>query len=288
MTGFRYLGPTTVEETVALLREHGDDATLLAGGQSLMILLRQRLVVPGVLVGLKGVTELQGVETHGSSIRVGSMVTYRSLARHPIAKNLGVLVAAAGSVGSVHIRNLGTIGGSLCHADPAGDLPTVLLMYGGILRLRTPDGGERTHAIDDFFTGLFETRREPGELLVAVEVAVQPADATYSYRRFSFREGEYPMCVVACRLDWDGDRCVGARVAVGGAGTHPQRLTEVEERLADATPTAELMASVAAEIRGQLQPVPDVRGTSQWKAKVVSHVLEDALVDALQQMVQHA
>ncbi|MDX6233232.1 MAG: aerobic carbon-monoxide dehydrogenase medium subunit [Nocardioidaceae bacterium] len=282
VTGFIYAAPTTVAEALTLLREHGDEATVLAGGQSLMILVRQRLITPTVLVGLKRVAELKGLEAHDGCIQIGSMVSYRSAARSPLLReHLPTLAEASGSVGSVHIRNLGTLGGSVCHADPAGDVPTVLLSCDATLVLKTPDGGEVRHPLDDFFTGLFETRREPEELLVSIEVPAQPADATTSYRRYSFREGEYPLCVIACRLEWDGETCSGARVAVGGGGTHPMRLHEVEQRLTGQDRGAIDAPAVAQEARASLRPVPDVRGSTEWKATVVAHVLEQALTEAL-------
>jgi carbon-monoxide dehydrogenase medium subunit len=289
VTGFAYAEPTTVAETLALLRKHGDEATVLAGGQSLMILLRQRLVAPTVLVGLKAVTELKGLEAHEGSIEIGSMVTYRSASRSPaLREHLPVLAEASGSVGSVHIRTLGTLGGSVCHADPAGDVPTVLLMYGATLVLRTPDGDEVRYPVDDFFTGLFETRRHPGELLVSMQVPTQPAGATTSYRRYSFREGEYPLCVVACRLEWNGSTCTGARIAVGGGGTHPRCLPELQTRLAGLEHSAIDPQALAAEARSLLRPVADVRGSTEWKAKVVAHVIGEALTEALERKAHRA
>jgi carbon-monoxide dehydrogenase medium subunit len=286
MSGFTFTAPTTVDEVLGLLGDHGQDATLLAGGQSLMILLRQRLVSPEVVVGLKQVTELRDIASQDDHIEIGSMVTYRSASQNTLLRDkLPVLAKASGSVGTVHIRALGTLGGSVCHADPSGDVPTVLLMYGATLVLRKQAGSEVHHDIDDFFTGVFETRREPDELLVAIRVPHQPSDATYSYRRYSFREGEYPLCVVACRLTWDGERCTGARIAVGGAGPHPHRITEIEQRITGQEITAVDVPSLTAGI--PLQPMPDVRGTSEWKAGVVRHVIEEALTEALEGAVRH-
>jgi aerobic carbon-monoxide dehydrogenase medium subunit len=283
MTGFTYAAPTTVGEALSLLDEHGDDAAVLAGGQSLMILVRQRLVAPSVLVGLKGVAELRGLEAADGHIRIGAMVPYGVASSSPLLRDqLPVLAKACGSVGSAHIRTLGTIGGSVCHADPAGDVPTVLLATGASLVLKKPDGRDVTHDVDDFFTGLFETRRQPDELLVEIQVPTQPATATLSYRRYYFRPGEYPLCVAACRLEWDGDRCTGARVAVGGGGPHPMRLPEIEQQLAGAERSAVDAGSLGRAAQSLLRPTPDMRGSTEWKATVVAHVLEEALTDALE------
>jgi carbon-monoxide dehydrogenase medium subunit len=289
MTGFTFAAPTTVDEALTLLHAHGDEATLLAGGQSLMILVRQRLVSPTVLIGLKKVAELRGLESHDGYIRIGAMVTYRAASTSPLLRErLPVLAKACASVGSVHIRTLGTLGGSVCHADPAGDIPTVLLMSGASLVLKKTDGTEVTHEVDGFFTGLFETRRQPDELLVSIQVPTQPAGATFSYRRYSFREGEFPLCVVACRLEWDGDRCTGARIAVGGGGPYPMRLPEVEQQLVGTDHSAVDVASIGRGASDLLRPTPDIRGSTEWKAKVVAHVLEESLTAALEGKSQRA
>jgi carbon-monoxide dehydrogenase medium subunit len=282
MHSFDYARPRSVDETVALLGEHGGDATLLAGGQSLMILLRQGLVAPSVLVGLDGVDELRGVSTDGSTLTLGSMQTYAAVAADPaVTAHVGILAAAAGTVGSVHIRNRGTVGGSLCHADPAGDVPTVLLTTDTVLQTVSSTGERRERRIDEFFKGLFETALDTGELLVGAVIPAQPANSSLGYRRHSFRAGEYPMCVAACRLDWDGSTCTGARVAVGGGGTHPTRLTEIEQRLVGTAPTPEDLGSIGAEIEQLVRPIADVRGSSDWKSKVVAQEVERALAEAM-------
>lgn len=279
---FDFQAPTSVEETLRLLGEHGPDATLLAGGQSLMILLRQGLVAPGLLIGLKRVDQLRSVETRDGGLRLGSMVTYRTAATDPrIAERLPLLATAAGSVGSVHIRNLGTIGGSLCHADPAGDVPTVLLALDATLHTASPGGGAASHAIDGFFKGLFETSLDTGELLVAIDLPAQPAGVTFGYRRFSFRHGEYPMAVAACRLRWERGRCADPRVAVGGGGLHPARLKALEDLLEGATAREALGAAATDAPFESLRPVADVRGGEAWKRRVVTNLIRQTVADAV-------
>jgi aerobic carbon-monoxide dehydrogenase medium subunit len=279
---FDFQAPTSVGATLRLLGEHGPDATLLAGGQSLMILLRQGLVAPGTVIGLKRVDQLRTVERRDGGLLLGSMVTYRTAAADPrIAERAPLVARAARSVGSVHIRNLGTIGGAVCHADPAGDLPTVLLALDASLHTLRPDGAGATHALDGFFQGLFETSLDTGELLVSIELPEQPAGASFGYRRFSFRHGEYPMAVATCRLGFEGGRCAGARVAVGGGGLHPSRLRLLEELLEGATPAEALEAAGTSAAFGSLQPIADVRGSQAWKRRVVTELIRRTVADAV-------
>jgi carbon-monoxide dehydrogenase medium subunit len=240
-----------------------------------------------VLIGLKRVGELAGVGRapgdggNPDGLRLGGMVTYAAATRDPaVAAAAPVLTAAAGSVGSMHIRNLGTIGGSLCHADPAGDVPTVLLALDAVVEAARPGGASSRYAVDGLFRGLFETRLGDDELLVSVDVPAQPPGATFGYRRFSFRQGEYPMAVAACRLEWDGGRCAGARVAVGGGGPHPARLEALERRLegADAAEAVEMAGS--DEPFASLRPIADVRGGQDWKLQVVSDLVRKTVADA--------
>jgi len=278
---FDFVAPTSVDQALRWLGEHGDGAALLAGGQSYMILLRQGLVAPEVVIGLKRVRELAGIERRDGGLRLGSMVTYRAAAAADMVTAVApVLATAAGSVGSVHIRNLGTLGGSLCHADPAGDVPTVLLTLDATLGTLRPGGDAATYPADDFFRGLFETRLADDELLARIDVPAQPAGATFGYRRFQVREGEYPLAVAACRLGWEAGRCTGARVAVGGGGEHPMRLPELERAL-DGTPADEVPAAAAAdEPFAALHPAADVRGSERWKRRVLTSLVRATVADA--------
>jgi aerobic carbon-monoxide dehydrogenase medium subunit len=277
-----YRAPGSVEETLDLLQRSGDGATLLAGGQSLLILLRQGLVTPEVLVGLKRVRGLDGITAGPDTLSLGSMVTYATAAGDPrVAERAQLVGAAAGQVGSVHIRNLGTLGGSLCHADPAGDVPTVLLALDAVLHTVSPGGAGARHGIDDFFRGLFETRLEPGELLVSIEVPAAPSGATFGYRRFSYRSGEYPMAVAACRLAWEDGQCTGARVAVGGAGEHPRRLPELEGLLEGIAAGDVIAAASGSEPFAALRPIADIRGSEGWKRRVVAELVRATIADAV-------
>ena len=280
MRPFEYRAPERLDEVHSYLDEFGDDAKILAGGQSLMVLLRQGLVGPELLVSLKRVAELASLESPGGRSASGGHGSVPGCRRvRGASRSDPVLTRAAASVGSVHIRNVGTVGGSLCHADPAGDVPTALLVLDAELRVSS-SARESTHRVGEFFVGLFETRLEPSEVLESISIPEQPTGATFGYRRFLYREGEYPLGVAACRLDWDGDVCSGARVAVGGGDVHPKRLPEVEQALIGTPVDGPARAAATEHLPSTLQPIPDVRGSAGWKAKVVGHLVAQAVEDA--------
>lgn len=287
MHAFEVRAPSDLGEAIKIRNECGPDSTVLAGGQSLMILLRQGLVSPRVILSLKRVSELSGVcpaGTDGSDrdfLRIGATVTYRTASTSSEIRGWApVLARAAGSVGSVHIRNLGTVGGSVCHADPAGDVPTTLLVLDA--EATVVSGGKmRRDKVSDFFTGMFETRLDDHELLADLLVPRQPPTSTFGYRRFLYREGEYPLAVAACRLEWSRDgSCSDARIAVGGGDVHPKRLIPCERLLVGTRVDEDVLGALREVTRTELQPVADVRGSSDWKRVVGADLVVHAVANA--------
>ena len=280
MTRFDYVAPTSIEEVTRLLAGHGSDAKILAGGQSLVVLLRQRLLAPSVVISLSRVESLTGIAGTENGLEIGAMTTYSEVARSALVNRAApVLARAAGAVGSRHIRNRGTVGGSLAHADPAGDVPVALLALDATINL-AGEGTVRTCAADDWFTGLFEVAMSDDEVLTGVTIPEPPAAVGYGYNRFSYREGEYPMIVASAVLGWDEGVCASARVAMGGVGAHPQRLPAVEDRLVDSAVDARDIEE-AAVIAGEfVDPPSDVRGSTGWKRKVALEHMKRALAEA--------
>ena len=265
----------------------GDEAVVLAGGQSLLILVRQRLVRPALVVSLQDVAEVVGVGL-GPAPVLGAMTTYRAVSGHvDFGRIAPTLPRAAGSVGSVHIRNRGTVGGSLAHADPAGDVPTVLMALGDAAVLVSA-AGTRSVRLDAFVVGLFETVIEPGELLTSVRVDEQPLAAGHGYRRFSFHAGEYPLCVAACRLDPQGAPGDAVRVSVGGGDLYPRRYPEIEQALVPLPSSSEEVRRRLRDVRDLFDPVADVRGSGPWKARVVEQTLLAAIDDAVRDVGSRA
>ena len=209
------------------------------------------------------------------------MARYATVAASPVVRKRAPLLAhAAGVVGSIHIRNRGTVGGAVAHADPVGDVPTALLTLDAVYHSRTRDRAT-AHAAADFSTGLFATRLQEDELLGSIEVPAQPTGSVFGYERFSVREGEYPMVVAACRLVIDDGNVVSARVAVGGADSHPKRLESLEAALGGRSAESGFAKGDLADVVGaDLNPMADIRGGEEWRRKVALATIGRAVENA--------
>jgi len=212
-----------------LLAEHGDDAKVLAGGHSLLPMMKLRLAQPEILIDIGELTELAGVSANGDELVIGATTRHADLAASELVRAEAPLLAyAAGQVGDPQIRHRGTIGGSLSHADPAADLPMALVALGGSVELQGP-GGSRTVSADDFFQGFFETAMQPDELLTAVRVPRRPG-APWGYQKFVRRANDWAIVGVAA---------VDGRIALANMGPKPLRATAAEEALAGGASAAE-------------------------------------------------
>lgn len=226
---FDYVAAESTAHALDLLAQHGDDAKLLAGGHSLLPMMKLRLAQPEVLIDIGGLTELAGVSTDGDELVVGATTKHADLAASELVKAEAPLLAyAASQVGDPQIRHRGTIGGSLSHADPAADLPMALVALGGSVELQGPSGS-RTVSADDFFQGFFETALQPDELLTAVRVP-RRAGVPWGYQKFVRRANDWAIVGVAA---------VHGRIALANMGPKPLRATAAEEALAGGASAAE-------------------------------------------------
>ena len=219
---FDYAPAESAAHALELLAEHGDDAKLLAGGHSLLPMMKLRLATPAVLIDIGRLDELAGISADGDELIIGATTRHADLAASELVRAQAPLLAhAAAQVGDPQIRHRGTIGGSLAHADPAADLPMALVALGGSVELQGP-GGTRLVSADDFFQGFSETATEPDELLTAVRVPRRPG-VPWGYQKFVRRSNDWAIVGVAA-LD--------GRVALANMGPRPLRATAVEEALA--------------------------------------------------------
>jgi carbon-monoxide dehydrogenase medium subunit len=225
---FSYQRAGSVEEAVSLASEHGDDAKFLAGGHSLLPLMKLRLAAPEVIIDLGGLHDLSYVNDQGSYVAIGALTRHHDVEHSDVlAREVPLLAHAAGQVGDPQIRHRGTIGGSIAHADPASDLPAVLLALDATLVARGP-GGSREIPIGEFFQSLFETALEPDELLTEIRVPKSASAGSWSFQKFTQRAIDW--AIVGCAVQ-DG------RVALVNMGGTPLRAAATEAALAPRPPT---------------------------------------------------
>lgn len=267
---YAYAEPGTVDEAVAVLAAHGDDAKIMAGGTALMLLLDQGFVAPAVVVGLRPEGELAslaGIEPRDGELAIGALTTLRSIERSPVVgRSLPGLAEAAHRVASVRIRNQATIGGQLAHADPAQDLPPVLLALDARLEIAAP-AGTRSVPLDELAVDVFETSLAPDEIVTRVFVPLpQPSSrmASIAFRPRTFED--YPTVAVAVRLDLDpSGRVAAARIALGAVASTAVRARSAEAALVGSSADA---ASIDAAVDGLddvLDPVDDGRASRRYR-----------------------
>jgi aerobic carbon-monoxide dehydrogenase medium subunit len=262
-----YLRPGSVEEAVQLLSAH-DNAKALAGGHSLIPAMNLRLAQPEVLVDLRELDELRGISASRTSLRIGALCTHAEIAASELVQQYcPALAVAAAEIGDAQVRNWGTIGGNLAHADPAADLPTVVLAYGGVLHIQDT-GGESTVSADEFFIDLFTVNLQPGQLIVAIELPILNG-ARSAYIKFPHPASHYALVGIAILLEMDGAICRAARVAVGGSVPKATRSPGAEAVLVgssldsttvDAASDA-LIGDIAGDIMGDVFAPEDYRKT---------------------------
>jgi carbon-monoxide dehydrogenase medium subunit len=275
---FEYFSPASVDEAVALLREHSD-AKVLAGGQSLMPVLRLRLAAPETIVDLAKIGELQGVRDDGDAIVIGAMTSHSAVQSDPLVGEHARLISlATATVGDPQIRHRGTFGGSLAHADPAGDLPAVAVALDASLVIAGPDG-RRTVAATDFFQGVFSTALAEDEVLVEIRVPKYTGWGAH-YEKFNRVAQAWSIVSVAAAVRLDGDSIAEARVGLGNMGSTPIRATAVEEALIGRPATAEAVREAAARAADGTSPVTDINGDADYRRHLATVLTRRAVLAA--------
>jgi carbon-monoxide dehydrogenase medium subunit len=263
---FRYLRADSAEHAVGLLAEHGDDAKVIAGGQSLLPLLKLRLAQPGVLVDISRVAGLSYIRVEGDEVAIGAATRHRDVVdSEELRREVPLLPHVAALVGDRQIRHRGTFGGSLVHADPAGDLPCATLALGATFVVQGPSGQRRVEA-GEFFQGYFQTAVGEDELLVEVRVP-RVGSAGWGYQKFVRRANDWAIVAVAA---------VDGRVALANMGETPLRATATEQALAGGASPAEAAASAAEGT----SPIEDMHGDRAYRRHLATVLTERALVSA--------
>lgn len=275
---FAYCDPTTVEETLGVLAEAGDDAKLLAGGQSLVPLLNLRVVRPSVLVDLNRVEELSGIDAGAAEIRIGATARQRSVELDAgVRERLPLLVESIGLVAHVPIRTRGTVGGSVVHADPAAEIPAVTLALGATMHVAGP-AGRRLVPASEFYLGPFTTGVSPLELLVAVEFPAQPAGSGWSFVEVARLHGAFAIAGVAALLVAGADGTLDtARLALCGVGGTPVELPGLDEVVRGERLSERLVDDVARRVRETIEPYADGQASGAYRREVAGVLTGRAL-----------
>ena len=266
---FDYVPVSSVDEALGALREHGDDAKLLAGGHSLIPLMKLRLAAPSVIIDVGRIRELSYVQDRGDEVAIGALTHYRDIqTSEHLRADLPIVAHVAGLVGDPQVRHRGTIGGSIAHGDPASDLPAVILALDGTLVARGP-AGERTIPASEFFTGFLETALAPDEMLTEIRLPKAPG-AGWSHQKFHRRALDWAIVgVAAVRNGRTG-------VALVNMGPTPLRATAVEQALA----AGSTVADAAREAAAGTEPPTDLNGDPEYRRHLAEVLVRRALEQA--------
>ena len=277
---FDYVRPSSIGEAVTALAGGGDDAKVIAGGQSLMPLLRLRLAYPDLLVDLGGLYDLQGVTEAGENLLVGARTTLYQLVRDPlIAEHCGLLAQASGMVADPAVRHRGTLGGALAHADPAGDLPAVVLALNGTMIVTGP-AGEREIPAADFFVDYLTTALGPGEILTGIRVPKLGKDWGYRYEKFHRTAQAWAIVGVAALARRSNGQVTEARVGLTNMGPVPIRAVAVEAAAAGADASVATLTAAAAAAAEGTNPPADLHGAPDYRSHLARVLTGRALAAA--------
>lgn len=274
---FDYHAPPTLDEAVQLLARHGDAAKILAGGHSLVPAMRFRLSQPQVLVDLNRLDVLRYVREEGGALAIGAMTPESWLEESDVVSSRYHLLAdTARVIADPLVRNRGTVGGNLAHADPANDHPATMLAYGATL-VAQGGSGRRSIAIDDFFVGLFENALQPGEILVEVRIPTPGASSGGAYEKLERKVGDYATSAVAVQLAMKGNTITGARIGLTNVSPVPMRARNAEAALAGKAATDDVLEAAGKAAAAECDPSADLRGSVEYKRDITRVLAKRAI-----------
>lgn len=283
---FQYHDPTTADEALRLLAELGDEAKLLAGGQSLIPLMNMRLAKPANLVDLGRVAGLDYVKDHGDVLALGALTRHRTVETSPLIRAAcPVLAAAAGHIGHFQIRERGTLGGTLAHADPTAEIPLIATLLDAELTIRSADG-ERTATPADFFLTVFMTTLDAGEMITEARFRKLRPREGWSVREFARRHGDFALVAAAATVAVGADGVVSeVRLALGGAGPTPLLVDGAVPMLVGERPTEALLRAVADRVAREMDPDSDLHATADDRRDIGRTLVFQALTEAVARAV---
>jgi CO/xanthine dehydrogenase FAD-binding subunit len=278
---FEYFAPESLAEALDLLRQRGGDARVLAGGQSLVPLLSFRLVKPAALVDINGLGQLAHIRRNDGNIAIGAGTRQRQvLASDDVNEMCPLLSEAVPYIGHPAIRNRGTVGGSIAHADPAAELPVVAAALDAEMVVHS-SRGERSLKPEEFFVTFLTTAMEPDEILAEVRFPFLGPRTGADFQEVSRRHGDYALVAVAATVTLDErGRCQSVRVALGGVAGTPVRARAVEQALTGSEPTEAAFTEAAQLVKGEIEPASDIHASAEYRSHVASVLVRRALLTA--------
>ncbi len=277
---FEYFCPRTIDEATGFLARYGDEAKVLAGGQSLVPLMNMRLARPAIVIDINRIDALAYLRERDGALLIGALTRQRAAERAPVvAERCPILRDALHLVGHAQIRNRGTIGGSIAHADPAAELTAILLALGGEVTARSATG-RRTIAAADLFVTYLTTSLDPRELITEVRIPTIPRGAGWSWMEISRRHGDFALAGVGVVLAMRGGMVAEARIGLTGVGATPVRASDAEHLLAGQRPSESLWEAAAASVRAAVAPDGDIHASAEYRKHVAGVLTRRALAEA--------
>jgi carbon-monoxide dehydrogenase medium subunit len=280
---FDYHVARTVDEAIALLQEHGGEAKLLAGGHSLLPTMKLRLAQPGHLIDLGRIDGLSYIREEHGYVAIGALTTYNKIERSDLlARRFALLPEGTALIGDQQVRNRGTIGGSVAHADPAADMPGMVLALKAIIVARGPSGQREINA-DDFFQDLFTTALAENEVVTEIRLPLLPAHSGSAYEKLANRASHYAVagCAAVVTLN-DDNTCASASVVITGASVKPTRATAVENALAGKVLDEATISAAASHAADGLELIEDIHGSKAYRAQMACVMAKRALLRAVE------
>ena len=275
---FEYFAPETTEEALALLEQYGEDAKILAGGQSLVPMMNFRLVKPSCLIDINRLRELSYIKRRDGTLHIGALTRHRMLERSPLIREIqGLALEAVRLIGHPAIRARGTVGGSIAHADPTAELPAVLAAMDGWIEATGPQG-KRSIPWQEFFVSYFTTSLEPTELCSEIVLPVLPQGSGWAFEEFARRHGDFAMAGAAAVISIDSQRrCALSRLALAGAGPTPMRASGAEELLRGEILTDRVLEEAGRLAAEQVEPDSDLHASAEYRRQLIRVMATRAL-----------
>ncbi len=274
---FDYVKPKALHEALSLLEEAGEDARLIAGGQTLLATLNMRLSEPSVLIDITDIAELKGISVVGNNLRIGALVTHTEIEDSElVAKHAPLLKAAAPHIAHRAIRNLGTWGGSLAYGDPAAEWPACSLTLGATMIIHGPSGERRVSA-KDFFIDLYTTSLEPDEILVATEIPLASKQEVFYFHELARRHGDYAVAGLAAVAQKQGDILTNCAFTFFSVGATPVMATAAQDLVDGKKLNDELIAQAVAAARNEIEAIADITNSAEAKQHLIGVLLERGL-----------